>query len=90
MVKKSIFVQHKIGQSQLFNLVAIFGVIFALLSAYLFGMRNATGRITYNVCQGTSPAFQVLFDVNNNILHLLNLKSEWISLNVSQNCFGVS
>jgi hypothetical protein len=59
MVRKSKFVQNKIGQMKLFYWVAFFGVVFALLSTYLFGKRDATGRITYNVCQGTSQSFQV-------------------------------
>lgn len=75
MVKKSNFVQNKIGQTKLFNLVAIFGVVFAFFSTYLFGKRDATGRITYNVCQGTSQAFQVWFSSENNCLNFAQILS---------------
>ena len=64
IIKKSDFVKNKIGQSQLFHLVAIFGIVFTLLSTYLFGKREATGRTTYNLCQGTSQIFQVILCSN--------------------------
>ena len=61
MVKQSDFVRKQIGQAQLFKMVAVFGIVFALLTTFLFGKQEATGRTTYNVCQGTSQNFQVIY-----------------------------